>query len=83
MDTATALKAVNFVKVGPCLYRYIPSGKYYARVKASGKEIRKCLGTVDRKYADRKLRQLRGDLDNQHPKRRCCIFACIDAYVYL
>ena len=62
MDTATASKSINFIKVGPCLYRYIPSSKYYARVKASGKEIRKCLGTGDRKYAGRMLRQLREDL---------------------
>ena len=63
MDTATVSSSATFTKVGPCLYRYTPSGKYYARVKAAGKEIRKCLDTTDRKYADRKLRELRDKLD--------------------
>jgi hypothetical protein len=64
METETVSNAANFTKVGPCLYRYIPSSKYYARVKSAGKEIRKSLGACDRKYADGKLRQLRDDLDN-------------------
>ena len=61
MDTATVSNSA-FPKVGPCLYRYIPSGGYYARLKSAGKEIRKSLGTTDRKDAERKLRQLRNDL---------------------
>jgi len=51
-------KASAFQKVGECLHRYLPSGVYYARIKASGKEIRRSLRTTDRKLADRELRRL-------------------------
>ena len=37
-----------FDKVGECLYRYRPTGIYYARAKAGGKEIRRRLQTTDR-----------------------------------
>jgi len=37
-----------FEKVGECLYRYKPSGVYYARLKQNGKEIRCSLETTDR-----------------------------------
>ncbi len=51
-----------FQKVGECLYRYSSNGVYYARIKTSGKEIRRSLGTPDRKLADRKLRELKDKL---------------------
>jgi integrase len=50
-----------FQKVGPCLYRYTPTGVYYARIKVDGKEIRQSLRTTDRKLADRALRRLRDE----------------------
>lgn len=45
----------EFQKVGPCLYRYLPSGVYYGRFKVDGKEIRCSLETTDRKLAERNL----------------------------
>jgi integrase len=54
-------KTSAFQKVGECLYRYLPSGVYYARIKANGKEIRRSLRTTDRKLADRALRRLKDE----------------------
>lgn len=51
-----------FDKVGECLYRYRPSGTYYARVKQRGKDIRQSLETCDRELAKRKLRDFKRDL---------------------
>jgi integrase len=48
-----------FRKIGECLYRYSPNGVYYARIKSSGKEIRRSLQTTDRETAKRKLARLR------------------------
>jgi hypothetical protein len=36
-----------FQKVGECLYRYSSNGVYYARIKSSGKEIRRSLQNTD------------------------------------
>lgn len=47
-----------FEKVGECLYRYLPTGKYYARFESNGREVRKSLGTTDRALAKRKLADL-------------------------
>ena len=44
-----------FKKVGECLYRYSPSGMYYARIKVDGRQIKRSLGTTDRALANRKL----------------------------
>ena len=52
----------TFQKVGECLYRYSPSGVYYARVKRGGKETKRSLQTTDRRLAQRRLRDFR---DNQ------------------
>jgi integrase len=54
MDVQTDTHSA-FRKVGPCLYRYVPNGVYYARFKSGGKEIRCSLETTDRKLADRRL----------------------------
>src|SRR5262249_6385512 len=48
-----------FQKVGECLYRYVPNGVYYARIKVDGKEIRQSLGTTDRQLANRNLAKLK------------------------
>src|SRR5881392_86968 len=48
-----------FQKVGECLYRYSSNGVYYARIKSSGKEIRRSLETTDRETAKRELARLR------------------------
>ena len=36
-----------FQKVGECLCRYSSNGVYYARIKSSGKEIRRSLQNTD------------------------------------
>ena len=51
--------AASFQKVAECLYRNESSGRYYALVKKSGKQIRRSLKTNDRKLADRRLREFR------------------------
>ncbi len=52
-----------FEKVGECLYRYTPTGTYYARIKRPGKELRRSLGTTDRAVAKRKLADLHKEVD--------------------
>ncbi len=54
-------KHSTFQKVGECLYRYSSNGVYYARIKASGKEIRRSLGTTDRDLAKRNLAKLKDE----------------------
>jgi len=52
----------EWVKIGPCLYRY-RGGKYYALLKQGGKQIRRSLETADLPLARRKLAELRNDLE--------------------
>ena len=56
-------KQRTFEKVGECLYRYTPTGMYYARTKRPGKELRRSLGTTDRTTAKRKLADLHKEID--------------------
>ncbi len=56
-------KTATFEKVGECLYRYVPTGTYYARIKRPGKEVRRSLGTDDRATAKRKLADLHKEVD--------------------
>jgi hypothetical protein len=51
----------TFQKMGECLYRYSSNGVYYARIKTSGKEIRRSLATTDPVLARRNLRKLRDE----------------------
>jgi len=51
-----------FQKVGESLYRYAPTGGYYARVKVNRKEVRRSLVTTDREIAKRKLADFKRDL---------------------
>ncbi|MBC2596464.1 hypothetical protein H5P28_19520 [Ruficoccus amylovorans] len=53
----------QFVKVAENLYRYQPSGGYYALLKGGGKQIRRSLKTRDRKLAERRLAGLREKVD--------------------
>jgi hypothetical protein len=55
-------------KVGPCLYRYTPSGNYYGLIKLRGKQIRRGLDTNDLPLARRKLQDLRRDLELVDPE---------------
>lgn len=50
-----------FQKVGECLYRYSSNGVYYARIKTSGKEIRRSLETTDRDVARRELARFKDE----------------------
>jgi len=50
--------------VGECLFRYIPSGVYYAKFKHAGKQYKKSLKTKDRKHACRELKAYRQDVEN-------------------
>lgn len=48
---------------GSGLYRYNPTGQYFARVRFHGKLYRKKLDTADYELAKRKLADFRGDLE--------------------
>jgi hypothetical protein len=63
MSTAEELSESKslFKKVATGLYRYTPSGTYFAHVRIHGKLFRESLHTDDRKKADRKLRDFRND----------------------
>jgi integrase len=53
--------------VAECLYRYVSSGVYYARLKRPGKEIRRSLKTTDKALAKRRLQKLRDEQDEIDP----------------
>ena len=52
-----------FEKVAEGLYRYGPTGTYYARIQINYKEVRRSLRTTDRATAKRKLADLHRDLE--------------------
>ena len=56
-------KKGSFEKVGECLYRYVPTGMYYARIKRPGKEVRRSLETTNQPTAKRKLADLHKEVD--------------------
>ena len=56
-------KQKAFQKVAECLYRNNSSRTYYAFLKRNGRQIRRSLGTTDRKLAERRLKQFREDAD--------------------
>ncbi len=62
-------KGPRFLKVGECLYRETSSRTYYGLVKRMGKQIRKSLKTKDRKLAERRLKQLRAEIEKLNPKK--------------
>jgi integrase len=51
-----------FHKVAENLYRLESSNGYYALIKKGGKQFRRSLKTKDRKLADRRLRELKGQI---------------------
>ncbi len=59
-DPKAKTPQASFVKVAECLYRNSSSGTYYALVKRNGKQIRRSLRTQDRKLAERRLKEFRG-----------------------
>lgn len=58
----------DWVKVGPCLYRY-KGETYYALFKVAGKQIRRSLETTDPELARRRVRQLRDEMENSAAAR--------------
>src|SRR3984957_21146702 len=60
--TPTASLQPVFHKVAENLYRLESSGGYYALIKKSGKQFRRSLKTKDRKLADRRLKELKGQI---------------------
>lgn len=59
-DSKPEAKKINaFRKVGECLYRYLPTGGYHARIKVGGKPIKRSLETTDREVAKRALLRFR------------------------
>ena len=65
-----------------CLYRYRPTGAYYARFQANGKEVRKSLRTSDRQTAKRELAKIQGDQSRIDPSLRKLTLAGL-ADIYL
>lgn len=51
-----------FHKVAENLYRLESSGGYYALIKKGGKQFRRSLKTKDQKLADRRLKELKGQI---------------------
>ena len=71
-----------FQKVGECLYRYSSNGVYYARIKSSGKEIRRSLETTDPALARRNLRKLRNEQSQiDRSKSRLTLRELCDTYL--
>src|SRR5262245_40684098 len=63
------------------LYRYNPSGQYFARVRFRGKLYRRKLETDDLALAKRKLRDFKNDLDRTDATRGNTSFEkVVDAY---
>jgi integrase len=51
-----------FHKVAENLYRLESSGGYYALIKKGGKQFRRSLKTMDRKLAERRLKEIKGQI---------------------
>src|SRR5262249_37639533 len=69
------------IKSKPGLYRYKPSGQYFARVRRGGKLYRDKLGTDDLAYAKRKLDDFKRGLERvDHSKGATSFAAVLDKY---
>ena len=65
----------------PGLYRYNPSGFYFARVRYGGRLHRKTLETTDRALAKRRLADFRDELERTDPRSGNTSFgAALDTY---
>ena len=75
-------KETLFKRVGESLYRYQPTGTYYARLAVAGREVRRSLRTRDPAHAKRRLAELRGDLARvDHGAGRVTLAALVDRYL--
>ena len=54
----------DWKRIGECLFRYVPSGAYYAKFKHAGKQYKKSLKTTDKAHAKRELKAYRQDIEN-------------------
>ena len=63
-ETKADARKVVFHRVAENLYRLETSGGYYALLKRGDKQFRRSLKTKDRKLADRRLSELRGQVGN-------------------
>jgi len=61
-NTSKPAEQPVFHKDAENLYRLESSGAYYALIKKSGKQFRRSLKTKDRKLADRRLKELKGQI---------------------
>jgi integrase len=61
-NTSKPAEQPVFHKVAENLYRLESSGGYYALIKKGGKQFRRSLKTKDRKLADRRLKELKGQI---------------------
>lgn len=61
---AKSARKVVFHRVAENLYRLESSGGYYALLKRADKQFRRSLKTKDRKLADRRLAEMRGQVSN-------------------
>jgi len=61
-NTSQPVEKPAFHKVAENLYRLESSGGYYALIKKSGKQFRRSLKTKDRKLADRRLKEFKGQV---------------------
>ena len=72
----------TFEKVGECLYRYTPTGTYYARIWIGGKEVRRSLETTDRALAKRRLVDKRNELSRVDlTAGKCSLSEMCDRYL--
>jgi integrase len=70
-----------WTKSGIGLYRYNPSGKYFARVRVGGRLYRSALGTCDYQLARRKLSDFKRDLGRTDARAgRTSFGAVLDKY---
>ena len=56
------------MRVGVCLYRYVPNGRYYAFIRHQGKLIKKSLKTDYLKETRRLLRDERDEIERVDSK---------------
>ena len=76
------MKQAGLKKVAQCLYRYEPSGTYFAHIRTGGKLHRKSLDTTDRQLANRRLVEFRRKLSRINPRLgKTTLAAMCDLYL--
>lgn len=81
-EEKVSAKPSPFKRVGESLYRYLPTGVYYARLVVAGKEIRHSLRTNDHALAKRRLADKRAGLARlDHTAGRLTLGDLVDRYL--